>query len=366
LKDANAYSKYQGHEYHKILIEELTQIPVERNYEMLISSCRSTILEIQPQIFSTCNPDGAGFYWVKKRWNIKGIPNDLIITEVIDPETKKHLDRVFVPAGLSDNPFLDADQGYRAFLNSLPDGLRQAWRDGSWDEPVIEGAYYTNEILQASNEGRIKFIPHDPRLKVHTVWDLGIDDSMTIGFWQRTSTDIRLIDYYENEGFGLQHYWDVIEDKRRNKKYVYGKFFLPHDAAKRELGTGITPKSAKQNFEEMGMAPTVIIPRSDINAGILQVRLMFPKMFINEQSCIQFTNAIRNYKKVWNEKLLKYGNDAIHDWTSHAADMLRYTAIIYESMKNTEIYDGDGQQFPAMKRMIERSKNGTSRGYWPS
>jgi hypothetical protein len=89
-------------------------------------------------------------------------------------------------------------------------------------------------------------------------------------------------------------------------------------------------------------------------------------MFINEQSCIQFTNAIRNYKKVWNEKLLKYGNDAIHDWTSHAADMLRYTAIIYESMKNTEIYDGDGQQFPAMKRMIERSKNGTSRGYWPS
>jgi hypothetical protein len=36
LKDDNAYSKYQGHEYHKMLVEELTQIPSEENYLKLI------------------------------------------------------------------------------------------------------------------------------------------------------------------------------------------------------------------------------------------------------------------------------------------------------------------------------------------
>src|ERR1035437_7430661 len=38
LKDDQAYTKYQGHEYERILIEELTQIPTEKRYMQLISS----------------------------------------------------------------------------------------------------------------------------------------------------------------------------------------------------------------------------------------------------------------------------------------------------------------------------------------
>ena len=335
LKDANAFSKYQGHEYHKILIEELTQIPRERDYEMLISSCRSTIPELQPQVFSTCNPDGVGFEWVKNRWKLSGIPHKPVFTEVVDAETQRHLDRIFVPAGLADNPHLDKDPIYRAFLNSLPDGLREAWRDGSWDEPVIAGAYYTLELLQAQREGRIRYIPHDPQLKVHLVWDLGIDDSMTIGFWQRTSTDLRLIDYYENEGQGMQHYWDILEKKRNNKHYVYGTHFVPHDANKRELISGQT---VADSMAGMGMKPVFIIPRGDIQMGILQARLVFPFMFINNTGdCSRVINAWRNYRKVWDEKLLKFKDDPLHDWSSHASDMLRMTAMIYKEMNNASI-----------------------------
>ncbi|GAG28717.1 unnamed protein product, partial [marine sediment metagenome] len=43
LKDDQAYTKYVGHEYHRILIEEATQIPDEVRYLQLIASCRSTI-----------------------------------------------------------------------------------------------------------------------------------------------------------------------------------------------------------------------------------------------------------------------------------------------------------------------------------
>lgn len=334
LNDTKAYEKYQGHEYQKMLIEELTQIPSELNYEMLISSCRSTIPEIKAQVFSTCNPDGPGFAWVKKRWNLSGIPTEPIVTKITDTETKKRLDRVFVPAGLSDNPYLDEDQSYRAFLNSLPDGLRQAWRDGSWDEPVIDGAYYSLELLQMKNENRIRFIPYDPMLKVHTVWDLGIDDSMAVGFWQKTAKDITLIDYYENEGFGLKHYWDMIEDKRVNKKYLYGTYYLPHDARHRMLTAD--GNTVEQEFQKLGMSKTEIIPVGDVQLGIQRVRLMFPKMFISEQPCVQFLNCIRNYRKKWDDKLLKYHDQPIHDWTSHGADMLRYTASVYERMTNSD------------------------------
>jgi hypothetical protein len=183
-------------------------------------------------------------------------------------------------------------------------------------------------------------------LKVHTVWDLGIDDSMSIGFWQRTATDIRLIDYYQNENFGLDHYFNYLEEKRREKKYNYGKHFAPHDSNRRELSSG---KTIIQISKEMGYIFEPI-PMSAVNDGILAVRLMFPRLFINEPNCEQAVSAWRNYKKKWNDSLLKYDDDPVHDWASHGADMLRYTAMIEKNMTNED------QEVYQPKRYIPESQ----------
>ena len=45
LKDKDAYTKYQGGEFQRLLIEEAGQIPDERSYELLLGSCRSTLPE---------------------------------------------------------------------------------------------------------------------------------------------------------------------------------------------------------------------------------------------------------------------------------------------------------------------------------
>ncbi|HEC66386.1 MAG TPA: hypothetical protein ENI23_13955, partial [bacterium] len=55
LMDANAYTQYQGHEYQKMVLEELDQIPEEKYYLELMSSCRSTVDGLKPQIFLTSN-----------------------------------------------------------------------------------------------------------------------------------------------------------------------------------------------------------------------------------------------------------------------------------------------------------------------
>ena len=51
---------------------------------------------------------------------------------------------------------------------------------------------------------------YDDNLDVETWWDLGLNDSTAIWFVQRYKGEIRLIDYYENAGEGLDHYVDVI------------------------------------------------------------------------------------------------------------------------------------------------------------
>ena len=134
LADSDATYKYLGHEYHKILIEELTIIPDEENYLRLISTCRSTVKGLEPQVFCTTNPGGAGHMWVKQRF--VDVARE---KEYIDPVTSRT--RIFIPSTVYDNPTLmENDPQYVNTLKGLPDELREAWLNGSWD--VFSGQYF--------------------------------------------------------------------------------------------------------------------------------------------------------------------------------------------------------------------------------
>jgi len=64
-------------------------------------------------------------------------------------------------------------------------------------EAAIKGAYYANQIRDARAQGRIKVVPYDPILKVHTVWDLGVGSNLAIGFYQRVGNETHMIDYWQ-------------------------------------------------------------------------------------------------------------------------------------------------------------------------
>jgi len=326
LKDESAYTKYQGHEYHRMLIEELTHIPTEDQYKKLIASCRSTITELRPQVMANCNPDGPGFEWVKRRWGLSGIPT----SHVWSTDADTGLKRVFIPAKISDNPTLALnDPNYVKMLNGLPDGLREAWRDGSWDDPQIAGAYYTLALAQARREGRIKLVPHDPGLKVHTVWDLGIGPQLVCAFVQKTSTEVRIIDSWQGQGSdGLPEAAVVLQ----NKKYVYGKHFAPHDASKTETGSG---KTIIQQASALGIAFEPI-PSIGINDGINKALMMFPRLYISEPHNEQLLSSVRNYRKKWDEGRLDWMNEPFKDWSSHFADVIRYLSLVEERMTNED------------------------------
>lgn len=153
LKDDDAYTKYQGHEYCRINIEELTQIPSEKNYLKLISSCRSKYSDLFPQIFNTANPGGVGMAWVKKRFvtpdrSICDVRKNVYVwydhngnrqethwQTIIERETG--IWRAYIPATIDNNPILLAnDPDYINQLESLkhtdPE-LYRAWRFGDWD-----------------------------------------------------------------------------------------------------------------------------------------------------------------------------------------------------------------------------------------
>ena len=323
LKDENAYEKYLGHEYHKINIEELTLIPSEESYMKLISSCRSTVPELKPQVYASTNPGGAGHKWVKNRFRLSGVPTSSVVTK--DPNTGRS--RIFIPARIEDNPHLmKVDPSYVKMLESLPtEALINQWRYGSWDDFEIKGAYYIDELNKCKQDKRIKKVPYDPKLLVYTVWDLGVSDEMVIGFWQRTNQELRLIDYYHNNTYGLPHYIKIVKEK----PYLYGKHFAPHDIKVTEMSSG---KTRQQIAEELGLKFEVI-EKLGLEDGINAVRMIFSRLWINED-LEPFIDAVRQYRKKWDEERGVFSDKPIHDWSSHPADMLRYTAVIEDKMTN--------------------------------
>jgi len=140
LKDDQAYTKYQGHEYQKVNVEELTQIPYEENYLKLISSCRSTIPGLKPMVFASANPGGVGHVWVKKRYVDVALNKTFYYEAEVMGRTVRR-SRIFIPSRVEDCPqIIENDPGYVVYLESLPEELREAWRYGNWD--IFTGQFF--------------------------------------------------------------------------------------------------------------------------------------------------------------------------------------------------------------------------------
>jgi hypothetical protein len=138
-QDADAY---QGHDYSRVYVEELTQFPSPRPVDKLKATLRSAA-GAPCRFRATCNPGGPGHAWVKARYIDAG-PWEKVQESWTDPFTgeARALERCFIPARLSDNPrLLKADPLYVARLNqSGPAALVRAWLEGDWS--VVEGAFF--------------------------------------------------------------------------------------------------------------------------------------------------------------------------------------------------------------------------------
>ena len=186
-------------------------------------------------------------------------------------------------------------------------------------QAALVGAYYSREIADLESEKRITTVSYDKSLPVYTAWDLGMDDSTSIWFAQLAATEIRLIDYYENSGCGLDHYVKILKDK----PYIYKEHYLPHDARVRELGTG---RSRVETLESLGLAVTVCEAQS-VEDGINATRLMLPRCWFDSHKTRQGLECLRQYQREWDDKLRTFKNRPRHDWTSHAADAMRGLAM---------------------------------------
>lgn len=183
----------------------------------------------------------------------------------------------------------------------------------------VEGSYYGRLIEKAYAEERICSVPYETRSPVHTAWDIGFGDSTSIVFWQEIGGELRILDFYEAQGEGIAHYAKILQ----GKPYVYGTHYMPHDAGSGSIQTGRTLQDVAY---EQGIKATVLSRESDIQTGIEAVRSMLSTAFFDKVKCAHLIKCLENYHKKYNDKTQAYSESPLHDWTSHAADSIRYMA----------------------------------------
>lgn len=196
--------------------------------------------------------------------------------------------------------------------------MQEFWND--WNLGV-EGSFYGKYIDELRIKGQICPVMTEPYLQTVTAWDLGFNDPTVIIFAQLYNNQIRIVDCYENNKMGLDHYARIVKDKG----YNYSKHIAPFDIAVHDLTSGI---SRWQMMHDMGIT---FVRYSDkapsIDDGIEMVRRMLPRVWIDEKRCAPLIKALEGYRQEYDHKRRVYKTSPLHDDNSHWADAFRYLCV---------------------------------------
>lgn len=239
-------------------------------------------------------------------------------------------DKIIIVMNHSDNPFfpevLERERQISKETMSEADYLH-VWEGHCL--PAVEGAIYANEVGKAEAEGRLTRVPYDPMLKVHTIWDLGYKDSMAIILVQRAASEIRIINYLEGNQRIVTDYARELNDMKLN----WGEDYLPHDGYATRHQTGKDDATVlRQTGRSVPSLPPV--PVMDVEAGIRNARLVFPRIWFNSDS--EGVQALFEHLRRYRRRIGKNGvaSGPIHDDHSHGADAFRYLCLLADGLKN--------------------------------
>jgi len=184
-------------------------------------------------------------------------------------------------------------------------------------ESALAGSYYSNEIVAAYNEGRIRDFELNTNFPVYTAWDLArTRDANSIWIFQVINHQIFLYDYIEGHMNTMQYYIEYLGKFARKHGVVYDRHFAPHDIRVTDY---TSEKSRIEVAASMGFYFDVA-KKLSIMDGIDAVKTLFPRMVIHKTNCEMGLDCIKQYRR--NE----WGKP-IHDFASHPADALRTLAV---------------------------------------
>lgn len=346
---------------HKLLCDQIERLGLGSFYEIIQNEIRGKngteflFSGLSDQTVESIKSfEGVDICWIEEGRTLSARSLKILI-----PTIRKDGSEIWI----SFNPELDTDEVYVRFVLNTPDDCllikinfydnpwaskaldsereRQKLEDPEgyqhvWEgmcKPAVDGAIYYNEMAAMLKANRLRDVPYDPMLKVHTVWDIGRSDKTACIFVQRVASEIRVIRYMEDSLKDWPFY--VGEIKKLN--YNLGDAWFPHDGhAKRMESLG---QSSADIVSKLGLkvAPKNLVPNLSIEEGIKSARLIFPRVYMDRTHCQALIDNLKRYKRHIPSTTGEAGAP-VHDAASHGSDAFRIMALVVDKMINEDVY----------------------------
>jgi phage terminase large subunit len=186
----------------------------------------------------------------------------------------------------------------------------------------LKGAIYGNEMELAEAEGRVREFALDPNLPVDVICDLGYTDDTVLVFFQKWRNQVLVHEVYSNN----ETEWDVYLDEMESRDVR--EVYLPHDARAKNLQTG---RSIVEQTIRRGYRPR-LVPDHKLRDGISATRKLLPYVYWNQPLCSGAIEAMKSYRREWDDKLSCFRDRPVHDWSSHIADAIRYLGVTFSQL----------------------------------
>ena len=194
-------------------------------------------------------------------------------------------------------------------------------------QAAILGAYFAFEMAAVRNEGRVVAVEAQPA-PVHRAWDLGVTDDTSIWWFQMQGAQIVVLDHYAASGVGVEHYAEVIEQRKKLHGWVDGVDYVPHDAKVKEWGSG---KTRVETMQTLGLHPE-LVPFATFQDGINAARRALPLCVFHPRTDETGMSALEQYRREWDDDKKAFRASDVHDWCAHPAASFRYLALAWRAM----------------------------------
>jgi hypothetical protein len=233
-------------------------------------------------------------------------------------------------------------------------------------ESAIIGAFYGKEMRQLTDQNRILDIAYDPMFPVHTAWDLGYSDDTAIWWFQVVHGEIRMLDYHSSNGQPVAFYAGIIASREKERGYIYGTHYLPHDARAKTLASN--KSIIEQLSDKIPLKCLKIVPSLSLQDGIQATRLALTRAWFDHK-CEDGIECLRQYQREYDEDKKVFRDKPRHDWTSHGADAFRMLSIAWKEEAKLPHKDDSikglfvGQTDVSLNDLWKDTKNVVNRRY---
>ena len=304
--------------------------------------------------------EGVDIVWVEEAQTVTKSSWDILVP-TIRKEIKDDAGNVIWTSEIwiTFNPCLESDETYKRFVTNPPPSACVVflnYYDNEWFPDVLEqerlhceatedfdtysniwegtcraavaGAIYAKQVAMAVIQQRVTFLPYDPLLKVHTIWDLGYADHMVVVFAQRARSEVRVIGYMQETQMTTEAMGALV----LRKPYRFGRCFLPHDGFNKDRRSQ-GGKSDSQILTKLGFK-VKRIPKTTVEDRIKNGRSQFHRFVFDKVETVQLMECLKRYRRA--DSRHDVDTAPVHDEFSHGADGYGYTAQVIDEMTNED------------------------------